>query len=216
MTSPGTSEDSDRQEQPPGEPGEPGPAEPSDAAAAEEPAATSAPRPTAARKGPLRGTGRGVGMVDEGGGGANDLMRRVRDAANAARQAAEQHRPAAERAVHEAAERTRRAAEAARPEAERLARQARAAAEAARPHVERAAHEAAAYAREHEDELRNAATRAARLAAPASLRPALDAMGNELRRPPAPGQPPEDTSDRTDGPGAEENSPGGTGPHQPS
>ncbi len=214
MTSPGTSEDPDRQEQPPGESE---PAEPSDAAAADETAGPSpGPRASAARKGPLRGTGRGIGMVDEGGGGANDLMRRVRDAANAARQAAEQHRPAAERAVQEAAERTRRAAEAARPEAERLVRQARAAAEAARPHVERAAHEAATYAREHEDELRNAATRAARFAAPPPLRPALDAMGNELRRPPAPAQPSEDTSGHTDEPGADKDSPGGTGPDQPS
>jgi hypothetical protein len=184
-TGPGTSEDPEK-----GTPDEQ-PLEELEASAvpevpeASEPAEAVTPPPPAARKGPLRGTGRGIGMVDEGGGGANELMRRVRDAANAARKAADDRRPAAERAVHEAAERARRVAEAARPEAERLARQAKAAAEAARPHVERAAREAGVYAREHEDELRNAATKAARFVAPAPLRPALDAMDNELRRSPA-------------------------------
>jgi hypothetical protein len=137
------------------------------------------------RKAPLRGTGRAIGMSGEGGGAA-ELMKRVRDAANAARQAAEEHRPAAERTVREAADRAKRAAEAALPEAERLARQARAAADAARPHVERAAHEAAVYAREHEDELRDAASKAARFVAPAALRTALDAMEAERQRKPAP------------------------------
>lgn len=204
MTGPGTSDDSGKDapdEQPPA--GAESSAA-SEASGSGEPAETAPPPPPAARKGPLRGTGRGIGMVDPGGGGANELMRRVRDAANAARQAAEEHRPAAEQAVRDAAERARRAAEAARPEAERLARQARAAGEAARPHVERAAHEAAAYAREHEDELRNAATKAARFVAPAPLRPAIDAMGGELRRGAAP-----DESERP----AEPESPGSTGPN---
>jgi hypothetical protein len=119
----------------------------------------------------------------------SEVMRRVRDAALAARQVASEQRPAVDRAIPEATERVQRAAEAARPEAERIARQAKAAAEAARPHLERAAHEAADFARDHEDELRSAATRAARFVAPAPLRPALDAMQGELQRPaPAPAQ----------------------------
>jgi hypothetical protein len=123
-------------------------------------------------------------MAGEGGGAAR-LLRRVQEAAEVARRAAEQHRPAAERAVREAAERARDAVEAAKPEAERLARQARAAAEAARPHVERAAGEAVQFARDHEDEVRAAAVRAARNAAPPSLRPAVDAMQAELQKRPA-------------------------------
>ncbi|MEZ4553884.1 MAG: hypothetical protein AB7L91_03850 [Dehalococcoidia bacterium] len=134
---------------------------------------------------PLRGSGAGFGMAGEGGGAAS-LLRRVQEAAELARRTAEQHRPAAERAAREAAERARHAVEAAKPEAERLARQARAAAEAARPHVERAAGDAANYAREHEDEIRNAAARAARTVAPRPLRPAIDAMSEELKKRPEP------------------------------
>ncbi|MGE0228546.1 MAG: hypothetical protein AB7I38_05940 [Dehalococcoidia bacterium] len=137
------------------------------------------------RRAPLRGSGSGFGMAGEGGGAAA-LLRRVQEAAELARRTAEQHRPAAERAAREAAERARHAVEAARPEAERLARQARAAAEAASPHVERAAADAANYAREHEDEIRSAAARAARTVAPRPLRPAIDAMSDELQKRPEP------------------------------
>lgn len=157
-----------------------------------------APPRLSERKAPLRGTGRAIGMSGEGG--ASELMKRVRDAANAARQAADEHRPAAERMARDAAERAKRAAEAAKPEAERLARQARAAAEAARPHAERAANEAARYAREHEDELREAASKAARFVAPVPLRPAVDAMDAELRRKPAP--PEDDGADEARGEGS--------------
>jgi len=144
------------------------------------------------RRPPLRGTGSGIGMAGDRGGTAG-ILRRVQEAAEVARRAAEQHRPAAERAVREAAERAKQAAEAAKPEAERLTRQARAAAEAARPHLERAAGEAANFAREHEDDLRKAALGAARNVAPQPLRPAIDAMREELKQHPAAdeGRPPE-------------------------
>ncbi len=133
-------------------------------------------------KGPLRGTGSGFGVNGPGGGAGSEFLRRAREAAEAARRMAEERRPAAERAAHDVAEQAKRAVEAARPEAERLARQARAAAEAARPHVEHAAQEAASFAREHEDDLKSVAARAARIVAPLPLRPALDAIEEELRR----------------------------------
>jgi len=138
------------------------------------------------RKAPLRGSGSAFGVSGGGSGTGAEFLRRARDAAEAARRMAEERRPAAERAARDAAARAKRAAEAAKPEAERLARQAKAAADAARPHAERAAREAAGYAREHEDELKSAAARAARIVAPRPLRPALDAMEEELRGKPAP------------------------------
>lgn len=155
--------------------------QPSDATPAEEPSKEPG---LSSRRPPLRGTGSAMGMSGERGGTAG-MIRRVQEAAEVARRAAEQRRPAAERAVREAAERAKQAAEAAKPEAERLARQARAAAEAARPHIERAAGEAAHFAREHEDDIRNAAVRAAHSVAPQPLRPAIDAMRRELEQQPA-------------------------------
>lgn len=110
---------------------------------------------------------------------ARQLADRVQRLAGAARDEAERHRPAAERAARAAADRVRDA-ERAQPEVERLARQARAAGEAAAPHVTRAAQDAAEYAREHDEELRGAAANVARNVAPRPLRPAVDALGEEM------------------------------------
>jgi hypothetical protein len=155
-------------------PEEPGPDQqaPDDAPSENEQSPTP---PLSPRKGPLRGSGSALGMAGQGGGAA-ELLRRAKLAAEATRRVAEERRPEAEHAAREVADRAKRVADAARPEVERLARQARAAAEAARPHVERAAQDAAAFAREHEDELRAAATRAARMAAPYPLRPMINAL----------------------------------------
>jgi hypothetical protein len=155
-----------------------------------------------AKQGPLRGRGAGFGSSGEPGGFGAELMRRAREAAEAARKAAEEHRPAAERAARDAAERARQLAEAARPEVERRARQAKVAGEAALPHAQRAAREAAEYAREHEAEIKAAASRgaevAARIVVPRPLRPAVDAMGEELRRkPPEPPREPRPDEDST-------------------
>ncbi len=68
--------------------------------------------------------------------------------------------------------------------ARRLARQARAAGEAAAPHIARAAQDAAQYASEHDEELREAAAQVARNVAPRSMRPAVDALGDELAKRP--------------------------------
>lgn len=89
------------------------------------------------------------------------------------------------------AEEARKLAETARPEVERRAQQAKAAAEAARPHIERKAREATDYVREHQDEIVRAskhgagvaASGAARAVTPGPLRPAVDAMQRELRKP---------------------------------
>ena len=158
------------------------------------------PRPK--RRGPLRGRG----MSTTGGGITDELRRRVEAAAqaaneaagpqarqfadrvqrmaSAAREEATRRRPAAERAARSAADRVRDAAERTKPEVERLAREARVAGEAAVPHVARAAQDAAQYARDHDDELRGAAAQVARSVAPRPLRPAVDALGEELSKRP--------------------------------
>ncbi|MYD64665.1 MAG: hypothetical protein F4X26_01500 [Chloroflexi bacterium] len=115
---------------------------------------------------------------------ARELVDRVQRLASAARDEAERHRPEAERAARAAADRVRDAAERAQPEFERLARQARAAGEAAAPHIARAAQDAAQYASDHDEELRGAAAQVARNVAPRSMRPAVDALGDELAKRP--------------------------------
>ena len=108
------------------------------------------------------------------------------------------------RAAGEAAaaggEEARRLAEAAGPEVERRARQAKAAAEATTPHIKQAAADATEYVREHQAEIRRGARRGAGLVAnqavrtitPGPLRPAIDAMKDELR------EQPETTSEQPD------------------
>ena len=100
------------------------------------------------------------------------------------------------RAASEAAavggQEARRLAETARPEVERRAKQAKVAAEAATPRVKQAAADATDYVREHQDELRRGARRGAgviadqavRAVTPRPLRPAIDAMKDELREQP--------------------------------
>jgi len=89
-------------------------------------------------------------------------------------------------------EEARRLAETARPEVERRAQQAKAAAEAATPHIKQAASDATDYVREHQEEIRRGAQRGAGIVAdqavrtvtPGPLRPAIDAMKDELREEP--------------------------------
>jgi hypothetical protein len=89
-------------------------------------------------------------------------------------------------------EEARRLAETARPEVERIAKQAKAAAEAATPHIKQAATDATDYVREHQDEIRAGAKKGAgvvadqavRTVTPRPLRPAIDAMKDELREQP--------------------------------
>jgi ABC-type transporter Mla subunit MlaD len=89
-------------------------------------------------------------------------------------------------------EEARRLAETARPEVERRAQQAKAAVEAATPHIKQAASDATDYVREHQDEIRRGAQRGAGVVAdqavrtitPGPLRPAIDAMKDELREEP--------------------------------
>ena len=98
---------------------------------------------------------------------------------------------AASEVAESGAEEARRLAEAARPEVERRAKQAKAAADAARPHVEQRARDATKYVREHQDDIVRASKRgaqvagstAARTVTPGPLRPAVDAMEQELRKP---------------------------------
>ena len=89
-------------------------------------------------------------------------------------------------------EEARRLADAARPEVERRVKQAKAAAVAATPHIKQAATDATEYVREHQDEIRRGAKRGAgvvadqavRTVTPRPLRPAIDAMKDELREQP--------------------------------
>ena len=100
-------------------------------------------------------------------------------------------RRAASEVAEAGAEEARKLAEIARPEVERRARQAKAAADAARPHLEQKAREATDYVRDHQDEIVRASKRGAGVAAsgaasavtPGPLRPAVDAMKDELRKP---------------------------------
>ena len=100
-------------------------------------------------------------------------------------------RRAASEVADAGAEEARKLAEAARPEIERRAKQAKAAADAARPHVEQKARAASEYVRQHQEEIVRASKRGAEVAAsgaaraitPGPLRPALDAMEQELRQP---------------------------------
>ena len=87
---------------------------------------------------------------------------------------------------------------------ERLAKQAKAAADAATPHVKQAAAGATDYVREHQDEIRRGAKRGAgvvadqavRTVTPGPLRPAIDAMKDELReQPDETSEEPEPTTD---------------------
>jgi len=92
-------------------------------------------------------------------------------------------------------EEARRLAETARPEVERRAQQAKAAAEAATPHIKQAASDATNYVKEHQNEIRRGAQRGAGVVAdqavrtitPGPLRPAIDAMKDELREEPETG-----------------------------
>lgn len=134
----------------------------------EEASATSGSGPRVAR-----GTGHSLGATEGLPGVAGrvaDFAQRIRDAAEAARAAAEEHRPTAEAA-----------ARVARDRAEQAMR-------AARPRVERAAQDVTTYAREHDAQLRAAMARAGRIAAsmaiPPSLRPMADAINEELHREP--------------------------------
>lgn len=128
-----------------------------------------------------RGTGQGFGIGDDANKDAKDVFAdRVRQAAAAARAAAERGRPGAEHAAREAKERAERAAS------------------AARPHIEHAAQGAANFAREHQDELKSAALRAARIAARLGVPPHVrEAFEAELHRDdPKPSDPP--SPDETD------------------
>ena len=86
----------------------------------------------------------------------------------------------------------RRLADAARPEVERRAKQAKAAAGSATPHIKQVAADATEYVREHQDEIRRGARRGAgvvadqavRAVTPRPLRPAINAMKDELREQP--------------------------------
>lgn len=88
-------------------------------------------------------------------------------------------------------EETKRLAEAAKPEVERRAKQLRVAAETAAPHLRQAAEDAVDYVRDHQQELRRGAKRGAGIVAeqavrtvtPAPLRPAIQAMKDELQTP---------------------------------
>ena len=114
------------------------------------------------------------------------------------------------RAAGEAAaaggEEARRLAESARPEVERIAKQAKAAANAATPHIKQAATDATEYVREHQDEIRQGAKRGAgavadqavRTVTPRPLRPAIDAMKDELREQPRTTSKAVDTETATD------------------
>lgn len=89
-------------------------------------------------------------------------------------------------------EEARRLADASRPEVERRVRQAKAAAVAATPHLKQAATDATEYVREHQDEIRRGARRGAgvvadqavRAVTPRPLRPAINAMKDELGKQP--------------------------------
>lgn len=143
---------------------------------------------------------------------ARDLVDRVQRLAEAARDEAERRRPEAERAARAAADRVRDAAERAQPEVERLARQARAAGEAAAPHIARAAQDAAQYASEHDEELREAAAQVARNVAPRSMRPAVDALGDELAKRPRAQQRDDETDEESQSYGDEGEAQSGKGP----
>ena len=131
------------------------------------PADESLPKPPSRRG---RGFSLGSGKLTEA------LLERARSAAEAARAGAQEGAPHVAEIARGAASRVRNAVDHARPEASRLAKQARAAAEAARPRVEQAAHDVAEFAREHESEIRGGAKLAARVAVPAPLRTAIDAL----------------------------------------
>jgi len=118
-----------------------------------------------------RGTGTGVWRGD--GDAQAAFTERVRQAAEAARAAAEGRRPGAEQAAREAKEAAERAAN------------------AARPHIEQAAQGAANFAKEHKSEITSAALRAARIAArlavPPQVREAFEAELNRDAKPSADG-----------------------------